>query len=158
MRLITFFLVVFVLSGCRKTKLEGDYAILQGKWQWVGATEYRTLLSNGNTATFIRDASEFPDAYYVEFERKGKVHFLKNQEEVENLRLNITGSSTNCNALTNGCTRISLNLNSKEDKSMSIFVNNDSLKMGAEYIDLPLKKRIEGPYEYSYTYYFVSVN
>jgi len=75
MKAFSIILLLLVLTACQKTKLKDEYSILEGKWKWVNATEARTSLSSGNTTYNNYAASEYPDEYFIEFDRKGMFIF-----------------------------------------------------------------------------------
>lgn len=149
--------ILLLLLSCRKDKLNDEKSILQGKWKWVSATETRTLISNGNSAYFVREATEFPDNYFVEIERKGIINFQKNSILETSFRIVFSFFQTDCNELIN-CNHFSIYLNNKHDKKIEGFVNSDTLTFWCSETNLPLQNRTEGEFKYSYQYFFVKEN
>ena len=157
MRALLFISISLLLFSCKKTKLKDEYYILEGKWKWVSGTETRTVLSNGNTVYFYHDASDYPDDYFIEFDRKGEVRFYKNDHVEISYRLVINNFSENCNNFPN-CNFFGILYDNDKDKSITGFVGQDSLLISSQHSNLPLIYHVDDDFSYDYQHKFVKVN
>lgn len=146
-----------ILSGCRKTKLKDEYAIFEGKWKWVGALEIRTSFATGSVTYIDHLASDYPDSYFMEFERKGYVSFYKNNEMELSYRVVIRIFFDNCNDFP-GCHFFGMRLDNDKEKSFSGFVGYDTLLCGSTHTNLPLIFHTDNNYEYDYWHKFEKIN
>ena len=148
-------LIGCLLVACKKDKLEGETSILEGKWKWSYSSEFIHNNFTGANTMNIRQASEFNDAYYIEFARKGKVKFLKNDDiEEENRVVFSIFRNENCEFI--NCKRFSIYLDNKENNKLTGFINQDT--MGCAGQSLPLSMRTEGDLEYTYNHYYLRAN
>ncbi|MBL4863233.1 MAG: hypothetical protein JKY09_09495, partial [Crocinitomicaceae bacterium] len=107
-------LIGFILIGCKKEKLEGEKSILEGRWKWIYSLEEKhNFLVGGSTYQDV-SASSFPDTYFMEFDRKGKVKFLKNETIEEKYRIvfRIFRDEGNCEFL--NCKLLTIYLDNKD--------------------------------------------
>lgn len=75
------------LVSCKKEKLEGDTAILKGKWNWTetyGVSNHCDPETSWNYQ--LVDMSEPGSTYTLEFYEKGKVYFSHNDGTIWNRR------------------------------------------------------------------------
>jgi len=150
MRTLLFISIALLLFSCRKTKLKDEYSILEGKWKWVSAKEIRTVLSNGNTSYYSHNASDYPDEYYIEFDRKGKVRFFKNDNIESSYRVVINSFSGDCNIFP-GCHSFGIRLdNNKKDLPFIGYVGYDTLLCSSQNTNLPLIYHVDDDYSYDY--------
>jgi hypothetical protein len=154
-----------MLVSCKKDKLEENYAILQGKWKWVGSTKYEKHYSYPtNTSWTTSDwisASGKTDDYFLEFERKGKVAIWKNEREIKFYRLETVNYEEDfqSTSLPNGVI-IGMNLNFNADKPMSCNLNEDTMYVSCNFLRLPLEHYpIDNPQSIFYfSHKFVRIN
>jgi len=81
---LVFLLLGISVTSCRKEKLEGDHAVLVGKWEW-----YHTYGSGStNRPGAIDDTPEEKGiTYEIEFIEKGKFVMWKNGEKTNKGRI-----------------------------------------------------------------------
>lgn len=72
--IVGFFVVVSCLSGCKKTKLEGELEILEGNWVWF--TSYEICSGQWSNCTYTPATEGFTIEYQLD--KKGKYKLLKN--------------------------------------------------------------------------------
>ena len=155
--LIYISLISLVLFSCKKDKLEGDMQILEGKWKWSYSREVlRDIGTSELISSVIVQASTFPDTYHVEFDRKGKIKFLKNNEVEDKYRIVMSlFFPENCEF--GECQHFSVYLNNDSENEFSGLVGTDTLWAGGSgYI--PLKKPDLNFSKYSYTHYYIRDN
>ena len=150
-------IIALFMTGCVKTKLEGHYSVLEGKWRWVSAYEEKTSLTTGFTTPSTVYADQYPNDYYFEFDRKGYVYFFKDDERVDKYRTRVHHITENCNVFDN-CLQIVIRLNNKSDQSVLFEASTDSLQCLTDKTHLPLKWHEDSEYSYTYSYKFVKVN
>lgn len=158
-RFILFVVILPLLTACKKDKLEGDYAILQGKWKWIGASEVRENKATGNkTSTWI-PASNYTTNYFFEFERKGKLVYWENEKEAGEFRIETTFYDEECPfSLLDNCRYVGFNLNYKIEKQFTLYLNEDTMKVGSQYTHLPLQSHQDQVSTYTYLYTLVRIN
>jgi len=158
MRILLFISIALLLFSCKKDKLEGDYAILQGKWQWIGASEVRENKVSGNTTSTWIPASNYATNYFFEFERKGKLIYWENEKEVKEFRVNTSLYKNDfCNDLVN-CQYISIYLNNDQNKSVTIFMNEDTMRVVSSHLNIPLKSFEDNIATYDYIHIYKRIN
>jgi len=70
--LLSIFIVLGCFSGCKKTKLEGEFEIFEGKWRWFQTTNGMDhQFQSGATYDVKRYEDNGEDSYAV-FEFKGR--------------------------------------------------------------------------------------
>jgi len=149
-------ILLTIVIGCKKDKLEGETSILEGKWKWVYSLEEKhNFLMGGSTYQDV-SASIFPDAYFMEFDRKGKVKFLKNEtiEEKYRIVMSIFRDEDNCEFL--NCKKFSIYLDNKDDQELTGYMNQDTIHCAGQ--PLPLSTYSAGSYRYSYSHYYLRAN
>ena len=150
--------ILLILVSCKKDKLEGDYSILQGRWEWIGSDETRiNKATNATTFNFIPSSSD-QNFYEMEFERKGYLSIFKNDNLEKEYRV-VTSlfEEDFCNDLTN-CDYISLHLNNRDDRTMTIFMNEDTMRVVSKHVNIPLSDYEDNIATYTYTHIFVRNN
>ncbi len=127
-RAVCFTSLLVLLFSCKKDKLEGDAAMLLGKWNWTSST----LVSNycDPDSSWIRKIdSESNEAsnYSLEFLEKGKVIFRHNGGKVWNNRLVFESiEALNDSLYTH---KFIIHLNNRSDEPMIIWLGQDHLMM-----------------------------
>ena len=81
--IVGFFVVVSCLSGCKKTKLEGELEILEGNWVWF--TSYEICSGQWSNCTYTPATEGLIIEY--QFDKKGKYKLLKDGVEIEKGRI-----------------------------------------------------------------------
>lgn len=122
-------LLILILVGCKKHKLKGDYAILEGNWKWAYSIK-RTYNTDFQTTEFETIyASQYPDTYEVEFFHKGKMSFKKNGDEDEKYRIVFDYFSYQGNVplVMDNAWFFIINLNNRKKNTYSAWVNEDTL-------------------------------
>jgi len=155
--LLLFFFMALLLVSCRKDNLEGEYAILQGKWKYIGSTENRTNKLTGNVTETWFPSSDFPDKYFLEFEKKGKVVYWINDREEKYYRIETVFGDKSCDQVQN-CQYLAINLNFDPQIFLRIFTNEDTMKVSSEYTHVPLNYYEDQAATYSYLHTFVRIN
>ena len=102
-------LIIFSFSGCRKAKLRGEYAPLEGEWHWS-----RGWGDGGNRELKL------------DLKERGKYKLFRNKKKIEFGRIVRTGThlkfvSGNINPLTNK--------NEMLDQKMIVFFSGDSINI-----------------------------
>ena len=153
--LIYISLISLILFSCKKDKLEGDMLILEGKWKWVSSYQRKTEINSGiNTHSYI-DASDFNDTYHVEFDRKGKIKFIKNGNIEEEYRIVFSFFRDDPCQFTN-CKSFSIYLNNDDEHEFGGRIGQDTMSCAGQ--PLPLMSYSENGYEYSHSHYYIRDN
>lgn len=83
--ILSVFIAVSCFSGCKKTKLEGEFEIFEGKWRWFQTTSYSNV-DYWNVSTRTPD---FSDNIDLVFDKRGTYLINVNNEKEHNGRLTI---------------------------------------------------------------------
>ncbi len=75
---ILLLLLVFCL-GCKKTKLEGDLAVLVGEWEWV---QTRKLDANDCSNYLYQTPTSEGYTFFIKFLSSGKLELYKNNSSM----------------------------------------------------------------------------
>jgi len=156
---ILVFSCLLVLLSCKKTKLDGELEPLQGKWQWIGATEIRENKVTGAQSESWISSADYTNKYFFEFERKGKVSFWLNEKEEKFYRIEFVNSDNFCDFnLVADCNYFAINLNFKIENQLKIFTNEDTMKVISTATHVPLQSYEDQVASYTYVHTFVRIN
>jgi len=114
-------------------------------------------LSNGNKVYFYHNASDYPDDYFMEFDRKGEVKFYKNDVEALSYLVVIKTFTENCNNFP-GYHLFGIRLNNDENMPLAGYVGFDTLLCGSRKTNLPLIYHFDDDFSYDNQHKFVKVN
>jgi hypothetical protein len=141
--------------------LNGELSQLQGKWQWIGSISYTESIGSiggGQVTIDFVSASQFTDEYFIEFERKGHLTYIINNQKVEDYRLVLSTSNENCGYYED-CRYASFYLNNDEDNQLAVFYSTDSLTLGSgESNPIPLQTYEGAYFRTTYSHQFVRIN
>jgi len=152
-KIIAIILLLTVVLGCKKEKLEGEKSILEGKWKWSYSLHIHWNYATDKFDVTEIPSSNYPDKYFLEFDRKGKVKFLKNDEKKE-YRITFHKFGDECNDLSGpNCYRFTILLNNKKHNSFGGNVNQDTIRCSDT--NLPLERLSEINY---YSHFYVRAN
>jgi hypothetical protein len=120
------FIFLIGFFSCKKDKLEGDTAILEGKWNWTASYLVPNRCDvDSNWIYTLKDSVTENSTYSLEFLAKGKLIFRHNDGTVWNQRL-IFESKEEVNDPTYDY-RFLISLDGKTNDPMTIWVGSDSL-------------------------------
>ena len=116
-----------MLTTCKKDKLKDDKEILIGIWNWKTTSSISNMCTKYSSEYIYDTLTPLSEKnnYSIEFLKKGKINFYKNDEKINSKRIvfKIWRSSIHQN-WTYDC---SITLNNDNENRMSINVKNDSL-------------------------------
>lgn len=84
--LVLLALTFFLLMGCKKDRLKDEKSLLIGKWEWQRTVREFNLCNPPIYYEVLSPDSE-NKTYGLEFEKKGKVYYLENNQIVQAYRL-----------------------------------------------------------------------
>lgn len=147
-----FLMIVMVLFSCKKNKLNGDYSILEGNWQW-NYTIRKTYTSANSYITDTIRSSNYQKSYAMNFAEKGKLTLFEDGEKTNCYRIVFEVFTTlgNCGNITNAHT-FGIRLNNKDDQSFTGCVNSDTLL--STYVLFPFENQ-ETPTTVVHTNYYL---
>lgn len=158
-KFLLIFFALLLLLACKKDALEGGYSILQGKWKWIGAREIKTLNANGSQTSSWISSSEFSDNYFIEFEKKGKLSHWTNSSETKFYRIEHVWDDPDCDFnYVKDCHYVGINLNFNPEKSMGIYMNNDTMVILSNSTNAPIQNYSDQEAGYSYMHRYVRIN
>lgn len=77
---ILFVVSFFLISGCKKKKIPEGFILFEGKWKH----QYSLVTYQDNfTWVLVTDTVYPKNDYFIEFLKKGELHFIKNNDLVE---------------------------------------------------------------------------
>jgi len=79
-------MVLFLILSCKKDKLEGEKAILVGKWKWV-YSDVTVSYCNPPSYEILINPNTEGENYSIEFKENGKVIFFKDGTITEKKRI-----------------------------------------------------------------------
>ena len=88
--LSVFFLLPFLMIGCKKDKLKGEKEILMGKWKWAYSIKSERYVCDNPAVITVLDPTSVGADFYLDFNKKGCVTFYQNTEKKEKYRLVFT--------------------------------------------------------------------
>ncbi|MBL4861490.1 MAG: hypothetical protein JKY09_00520 [Crocinitomicaceae bacterium] len=150
MKYILYILLIgFILIGCEKEKLEGNSRILEGKWKWISSHERNWNFETDTYDHTIHPSSNYSDEYFLEFEHKGKVKFMKNNKIEKNYRTVFNRFELGCTSLSTDCYRYHILLDNNKKNTLTGGMNKDTIVCNDT--NLPLEWQSE-TLTYSHTY------
>ena len=129
--LLIVLIILILLTGCKKTKLEGELNLLEGKWGWIKSESF---CDGGTNICTYDPSSEGIEIDYI-FEEKGKYQLVKNGKKIESGRLQIETYTSNALFSDGGSIRVNFKKNigaSINATERMILVGEDTLLM-SEY-------------------------
>ncbi|MBL4861491.1 MAG: hypothetical protein JKY09_00525 [Crocinitomicaceae bacterium] len=142
------------LASCKKEKLEGNSRILEGKWKWSYSLHRHWNFATDHFDVTDIPSSNYPDEYFLEFDRKGKVKYIKNNNEENEYRIVFKEFVNECNDLSGpNCYRFAILLNNVKDHGLGGNVNQDTINCNDT--NLPLERLSEINY---YSHFYVRAN
>ena len=137
---IAFTLILLsVLFSCKKHRLKGDRAMLEGNWEWV----FSLKNTNNSTPPFTSWTdtifpSDVSSSYGVTFLKKGKVQLLENDEVKYKYRTVFTTFQSGAYCLiSDDPFEFSIDLDNDSDRIMRGCVNSDTLVLFYRHFPLP---------------------
>ena len=151
MKFLFIIISLFSFSSCQKDRLEGTASALVGKWKWEYSIEFKQ--GNGQTVTTKIPSSNFEDSYTIEFDRKGKVTFYKNQEvqETNDIVFSILDSTSSLKFPV----KFSIN-NNKGEHVLNGNFGLDSMHCSGQPISIG-QNQSSGSVEYFYDHYYSKI-
>ncbi|MBL4861488.1 MAG: hypothetical protein JKY09_00510 [Crocinitomicaceae bacterium] len=137
------------ILGCKKENLEGETSILEGKWKWVSSKERKWNFETDTYDYTTYPSSNYSDEYFIEFERKGKVKYYKNDEKDKEYRVVLHTFEEGCTSLTTDCYFFNIYLNNDSKNGLAGGINKDTIV--SSDTNLPLE-RLSEIHTYSHTY------
>ena len=117
----------------------------------------REHINSGSWSQTFIDASNYSDNFFVEFEHKGCVNFYKNEEEEMKYRTVFKIFYKSSGYFQNSYLFF-IHLNNNNEKTFRGYLNEDSIAFETDFGNLPLQKKFDDNYSYSYNNYYVKVN
>lgn len=157
MKILSVICLFILLTACKKDKLKGEYAILEGRWKFVFAVErtYNTVTQYEAYDTIY--ASEFPDTYEFEYLKCGKVRKLKNEEELSEDRIVFDYLVPDEHCQINNAKRYRILLNNEDENTIGGCVAQDTLTSTREHLPTSLADDVSTNIQVSYSRRFVKV-
>jgi len=146
-------LLLGVIIGCKKDKLEGQTSIFEGKWKWVSSLERKWNYTTDTYDYTTFPSSNYPDEYFLEFDRKGKVKYFRNDKKEEEYRIVFDKFNEGCTALVSKCYSFRILLNNNKKNGLAGSVNQDTIRCSDT--NLPLEYQSEILY---YSHFYVRAN
>ncbi|MBL4861489.1 MAG: hypothetical protein JKY09_00515 [Crocinitomicaceae bacterium] len=146
-------LIGIILVACKKESLQGNTKIMEGKWKWISSTEVKWNYATDNFDVTEIPSSNYPDEYFLEFERRGKVKYFKNNEIDEEYRIVFDRFEQGCNELTMDCFRFHILLNNNKKNTLTGVANQDTIECNDT--NLPVSEISEIHY---YVHNYVHIN
>ena len=150
-----FFLAILLLYSCKKDELEGDHLLLEGKWKWA----HSNLIYNDgmpNSSSELVPSNSISGDYFLEFDRKGKVMFYKNETVEEKYRIVINKFMESPACIYINCYAFSIYLNNKSDHRLAGSMNEDTMLVFES--NIPLKNHSESGTTYTYQHLYLKYN
>lgn len=152
-------LILAVLYSCKRDKLEGDRAILEGKWEWIYAIKTKYYTNGSPSISDTINSSDVSSTFGLEFLSKGKVRFIENEEIREEYRtvFYTFEHEENCQVALGGEAYQYIILpNNEEEIHFNGCVSIDTLTF--EHRDFPFSRFSETGSNTVYTNFFKKVN
>jgi len=154
---IIFLVLTVILFSCKKDELTGGYAILQGKWSWIGSEEIRINKVTGDQSVTFIPATDYSNKYFIEFEQKGKLVLWLNESEEKFYRLQTIYDNNDCSEFVN-CSSIALNLNYESGRAFRAVMNEDTMRVTNDYTNIPLEAYQDQVARYVYVHIYERIN
>jgi len=131
---VVFLIILFISFSCKKDKLKDDKEIFIGKWSWVYSKANLDLCSGFPKYDDTLTPTTENTTYQIEFIKKGKVFFYKDQVLIAEHRIvfNVFGPPYTCNEL--GYTFYAINLDNDNGTDVMTglegCISSDTLQVG----------------------------
>ena len=112
-------IVLLSVNACKKDKLEGDYAVFEGKWKWAYTIRHNSYSHYSSSDTIFQN--EIDNTYEIEFLKKGKLIFYENNKEIEKYRIVFLDWREG----NNGNSSIAIKRNNKKDLIMKFYLKKN---------------------------------
>lgn len=120
--------LLFVFASCKKEKLEGDYAILIGNWDWTHTNKLTNACDDSTLWNIVQDdTTEEGSTYSLLFEEKGIVTFNHNGGKINHNRIVLESIDPLSATYLPFEYNFYLKLNNKDDKVMAGLVGANNL-------------------------------
>jgi len=119
-------LIMSLCCSCKKDKLTGEKEIFIGKWEWIYTSDYNYCDPDFPFTTILTPASE-STTYTIEFYKKGKVEFLKDNEIVARHRVVFSAFGNPYTCSLPGYTYYGIWLDNDNDSILAGCVSPDTL-------------------------------
>jgi len=154
---LIFLVLTVILFSCKKDELTGGYAILQGKWRWIGSEEIRINKVNGDQSVTFIPATDYSNKFFIEIEQKGKLVLWLNESEDKKYRIQTINDNNSCSDF-ESCSFIALNLNFDSNKSFWAVMNEDTMRVTSNYTNIPLEAYQDQVARYVYVHIYERIN
>ncbi|MFK7787682.1 MAG: hypothetical protein AB8B56_21350 [Crocinitomicaceae bacterium] len=160
MRVLSLIILILLvgLFSCKKHRLKGEKAILEGTWEWCYSLQHSSLSSPPFTAStdtvFPVDVSS---NYQLIFLKKGKVQLYENNELKQEYRTVFKKfENVNFCLITNNSVYFEMYLDNDENRFMDGCVSSDSLSI--RYVNFPFSDQEYVSSSVWYTDFFTKVD
>jgi len=119
---IVLIIVLLSVNACKKDKLEGDYAVFEGRWKWAYTIRHSSFSQNNYSDTIFQN--ETGKHFEIEFFKKGKLVFYENNKEIEKYRIVFLDWHEG----NNGNSSISMYRDNKKDLRMGLYLDKNKDK------------------------------
>ena len=155
--LIILLLFTFLFFSCKKDELKGESLIFEGKWKWANShIIYNTGTPYSSYEVVSSDSLGIPDDYYLEFDRKGKVKFYKNDKVEYKYRIVFNRFEENSLCTLTNCFSFEIYLNNDSDNTLGGRIGQDTLRVYKS--NIPLEDQGANGSIINYTHRYVRVN
>ena len=127
MRLTVLYILLILLSSCKKDRLKGDKAIFIGKWKWIYTKTLQNSCGGGSQYYTYNDPTSEGLNYGIEFLKCGKVIYYENEKKTTKDRIVFERFAPSTSSLWNDYYSFGIDGDNKDEKAIDGLIKNDTL-------------------------------
>lgn len=132
-KILTLNLLILIFVSCKKDKLNGDKAILIGKWNWIHSEHKYGFCQNDNFEEILSPSTEMLN-FSVEFFKNGKLQVKKDNKGGIKYRIIFTDHQT---IYEEHYFRIILD--NDDTKELNVIFSSNTLRILSDDINIPFE-------------------